>query len=312
MGCCECVANHPKTEMNSVQLAILFAPCLIRKGLNCFDVDDLPACIQFVQFMISDFNTTFKNVTEDRLKTQNDTNRIVDLFMQYFEIPSPGPVSHVLGRPRSSTSGPIARSTDFQPKLPKGILANEAGKRTSQSSGFVKRKPKNFKSPRTKNFFQSHLSESVPSLITDAPVLSLSPTPSKAESQPSSPSVFSKLCPGCSQIVTRGINVMGNSWHENCFVCENCKNNFMNGKYYESGGKLYCDNCLNAKKICVYCKENISGRFMRGGERFWHPEHFKCSKCETSLSEGYYLGSDNVTIFCESCAKEEGKKYNPM
>lgn len=294
MGCCECVASHPKTDMNATQLAVLFAPCLIRKGPNRFDIDDLSGCIQFVIFMISDFNITFKTITEDRIKTQDDTKRITELYRIFTGQPEIQAV-HV-HRSRTSISGPIKRGEAAVPKLPKGILSAEIGKRTSQSSGFVKRKPRNSKSPR--NFIQSHLSESVPSLITDAPVLNLSPSP-KAGSQPSSPSI-GKLCPACSQLVTLGINALGKTWHEKCFVCTSCKSNFLNGKFLECQGKPYCISCLNSKKVCARCKETITdGIFVKAGDKFWHRDHFICSKCGTLLSNGFY--PENDMCLCSNC-----------
>jgi len=58
-------------------------------------------------------------------------------------------------------------------------------------------------------------------------------------------SKFGLKCTGCHKpILAAYVQVKGNPWHSDCFVCNRCKKPFDAG-YGEKDGEYLCGNCIN-------------------------------------------------------------------
>nr|DBA33257.1 TPA: hypothetical protein GDO54_000970 [Pyxicephalus adspersus] len=111
------------------------------------------------------------------------------------------------------------------------------------------------------------------------------------------------------------VNSNGELYHEQCFVCAQCFQQFPEGLFYEFEGRKYCEHdfqmlfapcchqCGNKEltadarelkgelyclpchdkmgvPICGACRRPIEGRVVNAMGKQWHVEHFVCAKCE--------------------------------
>jgi hypothetical protein len=52
-------------------------------------------------------------------------------------------------------------------------------------------------------------------------------------------------CSVCTKLISSGcVNACGLKWHSGCFNCKRCATNLARAKYFEFGGKPYCDRCI--------------------------------------------------------------------
>eukprot|EP01098_Paradermamoeba_levis_P004204 TRINITY_DN1817_c0_g1_i1.p1 TRINITY_DN1817_c0_g1~~TRINITY_DN1817_c0_g1_i1.p1 ORF type:complete len:263 (-),score=83.60 TRINITY_DN1817_c0_g1_i1:82-870(-) len=57
--------------------------------------------------------------------------------------------------------------------------------------------------------------------------------------------LFAPKCGGCNQALTgMYINVNGQNYHEDCFVCSKCRKPLAGGGYYEKNGQPLCQTCI--------------------------------------------------------------------
>ena len=55
-------------------------------------------------------------------------------------------------------------------------------------------------------------------------------------------------------------------------------------------------------KVCSGCGETITGKFLQvGGKEFYHPNHFVCSVCSTSLASGKPAVKREGKLVCADC-----------
>lgn len=55
-----------------------------------------------------------------------------------------------------------------------------------------------------------------------------------------------------------------------------------------------------ARLICDYCKKEITGEYITAEGKYYHPGHFKCSKCGRSIGTSRYF-MENGKPICENC-----------
>jgi paxillin len=102
----------------------------------------------------------------------------------------------------------------------------------------------------------------------------------------------SVICAFCNKgIVGKITTAMGKKFHPGHFQCCVCKVALDTIPYVEQGGKVYCEKDYqeNFGSCCVECGKPIEGECMQEGERYWHPEHFKCAFCHKLIESGTYF-----------------------
>jgi len=103
---------------------------------------------------------------------------------------------------------------------------------------------------------------------------------------------FSPRCSGCGEsIVGRYTSALGKQWHPEHFVCASCGKPFAEGKFFEQGGKAYCEDDYHAlfSPRCAVCGEPLRERYAINlwGERYCerHDDLPKCYSCGRPISE---------------------------
>ena len=92
--------------------------------------------------------------------------------------------------------------------------------------------------------------------------------------------------------------------HQECFRCSLCRCQLEG--YLLKNGVLYCVDCLQTKMMnekCEKCNENIQGKKIKVGTKYYHPHCFSCTICHHPIETNYYE-KDSLYI-CMSCYKQQ-------
>lgn len=134
--------------------------------------------------------------------------------------------------------------------------------------------------------------------------------------------VDQEICSGCLKNITDGngfyIDSLFEYYHPNCFKCCKCKCSFSdNNPYIPFKGNAYCEkDYISMGAICFACKTPINGHSIFALGRNYHHEHFTCTDCKISLSNGFFEHDDNIycekhyklkTLNCQICHQKIGK-----
>ncbi|XP_070623304.1 transforming growth factor beta-1-induced transcript 1 protein isoform X2 [Erythrolamprus reginae] len=115
--------------------------------------------------------------------------------------------------------------------------------------------------------------------------------------------LFSTRCQGCSQAILENyISALNSLWHPECFVCRECYTPFMNGSFFEHGGRPFCEIHYHKQRgsLCSGCEKPITGRCITAMGRKFHPEHFVCAFCLKQLNKGTFK-EQNEKPYCHPC-----------
>jgi len=114
-----------------------------------------------------------------------------------------------------------------------------------------------------------------------------------------------KICGKCGEeIKGEAISVSEKKFHPECFKCYECKKEISGSFRTTADGERICAACIKLKK-CFACKKGIERKSIAADGKDYHPECFKCQKCEKQLGEKY-LKNDVGEILCDACASEDG------
>lgn len=93
----------------------------------------------------------------------------------------------------------------------------------------------------------------------------------------------------------------GENYHPECFVCSECGKG-IRGPYMKIDGKFVCGNCFEEKhrEVCAGCGKPIDGQYVGVGDKNYHPECFKCSKCGKQITGRFRYARDGA-LLCPSC-----------
>ncbi|KAG4065483.1 hypothetical protein HA402_009044 [Bradysia odoriphaga] len=116
---------------------------------------------------------------------------------------------------------------------------------------------------------------------------------------------FSEICASCKKpIKGKIIKALGQTWHEDHFVCGGpCMKPMSGESFFERDGKPYCredfENIFAAK--CKGCEKPISDKAIVALEAKWHKDCFKCKACQEPITANTFAVEDNQPL-CTSCA----------
>uniref|UniRef100_A0A914CAH7 LIM zinc-binding domain-containing protein n=1 Tax=Acrobeloides nanus TaxID=290746 RepID=A0A914CAH7_9BILA len=115
--------------------------------------------------------------------------------------------------------------------------------------------------------------------------------------------LFAPKCKACHEPVSaKFLSALGATWHQKCFVCQDCSRPFIGGAYFELNGMPLCEQHYHERRgsVCGACKQPISGKCVVAlGDRF-HPEHFCCHNCNKQLDKKTFKDY-NGQAFCQKC-----------
>uniref|UniRef100_A0A8C5M5Y4 LIM domain-containing protein n=1 Tax=Leptobrachium leishanense TaxID=445787 RepID=A0A8C5M5Y4_9ANUR len=102
------------------------------------------------------------------------------------------------------------------------------------------------------------------------------------------------------------VNSNGELYHEQCFVCAQCFQQFPEGLFYEFEGRKYCEHDFQMlfAPCCHQCGEFIIGRVIKAMNNSWHPECFRCDICEQVLADIGFVKNAGRHL-CRPCHNRE-------
>lgn len=100
-------------------------------------------------------------------------------------------------------------------------------------------------------------------------------------------------------------------YHVQCLSCYQCSNQIdmnyydgdnLNDLYQIAKGQILCNKCAKAisQRVCQSCKERIIGDYIYCYQHYYHPDHFKCTTCDSVLSGSNFLMHHNLP-YCFKC-----------
>eukprot|EP00127_Corallochytrium_limacisporum_P006057 Clim_evm6s218 gene=Clim_evmTU6s218 len=112
-------------------------------------------------------------------------------------------------------------------------------------------------------------------------------------------------CTVCNTVVGDADKVELNqrTWHKDCFKCNECTQDLQGGSPFEHDGKLYCESDFMGKygKRCKACSKFITGDVMNAMNRFfYHPECFKCARCQKTIKTGETFALKGNDLLCRT------------
>ncbi|XP_073969492.1 actin binding LIM protein Uncoordinated 115a isoform X12 [Rhodnius prolixus] len=121
---------------------------------------------------------------------------------------------------------------------------------------------------------------------------------------------FGTKCAECKKYVEGDVvTALGNTYHQACFTCANCKQAFPSGERVTYTGKIVlCSKCSNlpdenntqshSVTECSRCFQELKeGQAVIALDRQWHVWCFKCTDCGVPL-HGEFMGKDGEP-YCE-------------
>uniref|UniRef100_A0A8C2PYT0 LIM domain-containing protein n=1 Tax=Cyprinus carpio TaxID=7962 RepID=A0A8C2PYT0_CYPCA len=102
------------------------------------------------------------------------------------------------------------------------------------------------------------------------------------------------------------VNSNGELYHEQCFVCAQCFQQFPEGLFYEFEGRKYCEHDFQMlfAPCCHQCGEFIIGRVIKAMNNSWHPDCFCCDICQAVLADVGFVKNAGRHL-CRPCHNRE-------
>ncbi|XP_030648471.1 four and a half LIM domains protein 1b [Chanos chanos] len=112
-------------------------------------------------------------------------------------------------------------------------------------------------------------------------------------------------CHACYKQILSGsesVEYKGNSFHEECFTCYECKRPIRSSTFLTKDGNVYCNPCHERKfaKQCAGCKQIITSGLVSYQNKPWHAECFVCFFCRKRLA-GVRFTSHEERVYCVDC-----------
>uniref|UniRef100_A0A3P9BX55 LIM zinc-binding domain-containing protein n=1 Tax=Maylandia zebra TaxID=106582 RepID=A0A3P9BX55_9CICH len=106
--------------------------------------------------------------------------------------------------------------------------------------------------------------------------------------------------------VEKIVNSNGELYHEQCFVCAQCFQQFPEGLFYEFEGRKYCEHDFQMlfAPCCHQCGEFIIGRVIKAMNNSWHPDCFCCDICQAVLADVGFVKNAGRHL-CRPCHNRE-------
>uniref|UniRef100_A0A8C2CL11 Four and a half LIM domains protein 1 n=1 Tax=Cyprinus carpio TaxID=7962 RepID=A0A8C2CL11_CYPCA len=122
----------------------------------------------------------------------------------------------------------------------------------------------------------------------------------------------SPRCQGCYKVITPGaknVEYKHKVWHEECFICFECKQPIRSQSFLTKGDEMYCTGCHEKKfaKHCARCKEAITSGGITYQDQPWHSECFVCNTCKKPLAGARFTAHEDQ-FYCVNCYKADVAK----
>lgn len=120
---------------------------------------------------------------------------------------------------------------------------------------------------------------------------------------------FSPKCGQCQEPITDAyIKAMGETFHQDHFMCTTCSSPFPNMEFYKYEGKPYCEEHFISQFAtkCTKCSEVIDGLMFEVGDDSYHDTCFICAHPDDphQITEGSEFHEMKGELFCASHFKD--------
>uniref|UniRef100_A0A8C4VL13 Transforming growth factor beta 1 induced transcript 1 n=1 Tax=Gopherus evgoodei TaxID=1825980 RepID=A0A8C4VL13_9SAUR len=115
--------------------------------------------------------------------------------------------------------------------------------------------------------------------------------------------LFSTRCQGCGQAILENyISALSALWHPECFVCRECYAPFLQGSFFEHGGRPFCETHYHKQRgsLCWGCEKPIAGRCITAMARKFHPSTSSAPSASSSSNKGTFK-EQNDKPYCHPC-----------
>ncbi|XP_061665341.1 actin-binding LIM protein 1-like isoform X2 [Syngnathoides biaculeatus] len=120
---------------------------------------------------------------------------------------------------------------------------------------------------------------------------------------------YSNNCNGCGRDIKNGqaLLALGSQWHLGCFKCNICRK-LLSGEYISKDGIPYCerDYQLQFGVQCDACQKFITGKVLEAGDKHYHPECARCSRCDKTFTEGEEMYLQGSAVWHPHCRESAG------
>ncbi|KAJ8923323.1 hypothetical protein NQ315_001881 [Exocentrus adspersus] len=116
--------------------------------------------------------------------------------------------------------------------------------------------------------------------------------------------LFAKTCHACDQpILDKCVQAMGANWHEDHFLCTDCKSKLIGTQFMDVAGLPYCQKCYVSKHAdrCKGCGKPIPDKAIVALDAKWHQMCFRCSKCSKPIMKDQSFQVDGGKPHCVKC-----------
>ncbi|XP_061911870.1 actin-binding LIM protein 1-like isoform X4 [Entelurus aequoreus] len=124
---------------------------------------------------------------------------------------------------------------------------------------------------------------------------------------------YSNNCNGCGRDIKNGqaLLALGSQWHLGCFKCNICQR-MLSGEYISKDGVPYCerDYQIQFGVQCEACQKFITGKVLEAGDKHYHPECARCSRCDITFTEGEELYLQGSTVWHPHCRERSRNNDN--
>uniref|UniRef100_A0AAY4C533 Actin binding LIM protein 1a n=1 Tax=Denticeps clupeoides TaxID=299321 RepID=A0AAY4C533_9TELE len=111
-------------------------------------------------------------------------------------------------------------------------------------------------------------------------------------------------CAGCSRDIKNGqaLLALDSQWHLGCFKCKAC-GKVLTGEYISKDGAPYCekDYQIHFGVQCEVCQQFITGKVLEAGDKHYHPNCARCSRCNQMFTEGEEMYLQGSTVWHPGC-----------
>lgn len=118
-------------------------------------------------------------------------------------------------------------------------------------------------------------------------------------------------CFACKANITCGskdLSFKDRHWHEDCFICSNCKNPLADKPFATKEDDIFCPECFD-NKFSARC-DGCKAVFKAGSRKYeykgssWHEECFICAECRQPIGTKSFIPKDDV-IVCVPCYEQK-------
>jgi len=99
---------------------------------------------------------------------------------------------------------------------------------------------------------------------------------------------------------------MDKTYHQDCFVCNDCSGKLLGSTFYTVNDNPTCDKCFEKTlDTCAGCGNPVKDKVLKALGQSWHPNCFGCGSCKKSLEGVQFTVDSNNIPHCMQCYRDK-------